>query len=52
VSLRSDVVGIQHYNGMVGPGEKVMLQRDPQNPYDANAVKVSVEAVLLSYERQ
>ncbi|EJT45195.1 hypothetical protein A1Q1_06427 [Trichosporon asahii var. asahii CBS 2479] len=30
----------EHYNGLVGAGEYVMLRRQPQNPYDSNAVQV------------
>lgn len=41
IAFRSEVVGIQHYNGLVGAGEYVMLRRQPQNPYDSNAVQVS-----------
>ncbi|THV02370.1 hypothetical protein K435DRAFT_963104 [Dendrothele bispora CBS 962.96] len=33
-SMRTDVVGLQYYKGMVGPGEEVLLIREPQNPYD------------------
>lgn len=38
--MRTDVVGIQYYEGMVGYGEYVMLRRQPENQYDANAVQV------------
>lgn len=38
--MRTDVVGIQHYAGLVGAGEFVVLRRQPNNPYDANAVQV------------
>lgn len=40
IAFRSEVVGIQHYNGLVGAGEYVMLRRQPENPYDGNAVQV------------
>lgn len=40
VTMLSDVVGIQYYKGLVGRGECVMLRRQPQNEYDANAVEV------------
>eukprot|EP00290_Baffinella_frigidus_P054014 CAMPEP_0180348846 /NCGR_PEP_ID=MMETSP0989-20121125/5151_1 /TAXON_ID=697907 /ORGANISM="non described non described, Strain CCMP2293" /LENGTH=456 /DNA_ID=CAMNT_0022338125 /DNA_START=151 /DNA_END=1517 /DNA_ORIENTATION=+ len=33
-------VGIQHYNGVLHAGEFAILEREPTNPYDANAVKV------------
>lgn len=47
VAMKTDVVGIQHYSGLVAPKEKVMLQRDPFNPYDSNAVKVHFPAVKI-----
>ncbi|KAK1224593.1 hypothetical protein PQX77_012488 [Marasmius sp. AFHP31] len=36
----SKVVGIQYYHGLVGPGEEVVLQREPTNRYDGNAIRV------------
>ncbi|KAG2015673.1 DNA repair protein RAD5, variant 2 [Coprinopsis cinerea AmutBmut pab1-1] len=36
----TNVVGIQYYKGLVGPGEQVMLVREPHNKYDANAIQV------------
>lgn len=38
--LTSEVVGIRHYRGLVGPGEEVLLIREPTNPYDRNAIQV------------
>lgn len=35
------MVGVQYYHGLVGKGEYVMLHRQPNNQYDANAVQVS-----------
>ncbi|ORY32870.1 SNF2 family N-terminal domain-domain-containing protein [Naematelia encephala] len=40
VTMRTDVVGVQYYTGMVGRGEYVMLERQPDNQYDSNAVRV------------
>ncbi|KAJ6594021.1 SNF2 family N-terminal domain-containing protein [Mycena capillaripes] len=40
VSMKTDVVGIQYYRGMVGPGEEVRLNREPGNQYDRNAIRV------------
>ncbi|KAF8210396.1 SNF2 family N-terminal domain-containing protein [Mycena galopus ATCC 62051] len=40
ISMTTDVVGIQYYRGMVGPGEQVRLNREPTNQYDRNAIKV------------
>ncbi|TPX65466.1 hypothetical protein SpCBS45565_g05120 [Spizellomyces sp. 'palustris'] len=39
-SYRSSIVGIRYYKGMVGRGESVILEREPLNPYDRNAIKV------------
>ncbi|KAF9024848.1 hypothetical protein BDZ89DRAFT_1068783 [Hymenopellis radicata] len=39
-SMRTNVVGIQYYKGLVGPGEEVILQREPHNAYDRNAIQV------------
>lgn len=39
--MRTDVVGVQYYTGMVGKGEYVMLRRQPDNQYDPYAVQVS-----------
>ncbi|KDR75774.1 hypothetical protein GALMADRAFT_248461 [Galerina marginata CBS 339.88] len=39
-NLATSVVGIQYYKGLVGPGEEVVLVREPQNPYDRNAIQV------------
>jgi hypothetical protein len=48
VTMRTDIVGIQYYRGLVGKGEAVMLKRDPGNPYDANAVKVILLCTIPS----
>ncbi|KAG7446219.1 uncharacterized protein BT62DRAFT_103756 [Guyanagaster necrorhizus] len=39
-TMRTNVVGLQYYPGLVGPGEEVIIQRDLNNAYDANAVRV------------
>ncbi|PFH50907.1 hypothetical protein AMATHDRAFT_3537 [Amanita thiersii Skay4041] len=39
-TFKSSVVGIQYYTGLVGSGEEVLLVREPQNPYDRNAIQV------------
>ncbi|KAF6760296.1 P-loop containing nucleoside triphosphate hydrolase protein [Ephemerocybe angulata] len=36
----TEVVGIRHYRGLVGPGEEVLLVREPHNQYDRNAIQV------------
>ncbi|CDO69292.1 hypothetical protein BN946_scf184976.g11 [Trametes cinnabarina] len=40
VMLKTNVVGVQYYKGLVGPGEEVILQREPHNKYDRNAIQV------------
>ncbi|KAI1470954.1 SNF2 family N-terminal domain-containing protein [Daldinia caldariorum] len=39
-TLDNKIVGIRYYNGVVNPGEKVLLRREPGNPYDKNAIRV------------
>uniref|UniRef100_A0A8C5F7T1 Helicase-like transcription factor n=1 Tax=Gadus morhua TaxID=8049 RepID=A0A8C5F7T1_GADMO len=39
--LQGSVVGIRYYTGVVNPGEMVALVRQPNNPYDRNAVMVT-----------
>ncbi|KAL5485063.1 ARC19 [Sanghuangporus weigelae] len=38
--LETQVVGVQYYAGMVGPGEEVRLERQPHNQYDRWAIRV------------
>ncbi|CAJ1074379.1 helicase-like transcription factor isoform X1 [Xyrichtys novacula] len=40
-SLQGTVVGLRYYTGVVNRGEMVGLVREPQNPYDRNAVMVA-----------
>ncbi|GJE94457.1 SNF2 family N-terminal domain-containing protein [Phanerochaete sordida] len=40
VMYKTNIVGVQYYKGMVGPGEEVRLLREPHNQYDRNAIKV------------
>lgn len=40
LGLGSKVVGVQHYDGVVSDRESVVLQRQPRNPYDSNAIQV------------
>nr|XP_014351208.1 PREDICTED: helicase-like transcription factor [Latimeria chalumnae] len=40
-ALRGNVVGLRYYTGVVNNNEMVALQREPNNPYDRNAVKVN-----------
>uniref|UniRef100_A0A673CFP0 Helicase-like transcription factor n=1 Tax=Sphaeramia orbicularis TaxID=375764 RepID=A0A673CFP0_9TELE len=39
--LQGTVVGLRYYTGVVNQGEMVGLVREPQNPYDRNAVMVA-----------
>ncbi|KAM9708224.1 helicase-like transcription factor [Menidia menidia] len=39
--LRGTVVGLRYYTGVVNRGEMVGLVREPNNPYDRNAVMVA-----------
>nr|XP_020013924.1 helicase-like transcription factor [Castor canadensis] len=40
-TLRGHVVGLRYYTGVVNNNEMVALQREPNNPYDKNAIKVN-----------
>ncbi|XP_030431203.1 helicase-like transcription factor isoform X2 [Gopherus evgoodei] len=40
-TLRGNVVGLRYYTGVVNNNEMVALQREPNNRYDKNAVKVN-----------
>ncbi|KAJ3989960.1 SNF2 family N-terminal domain-containing protein [Lentinula detonsa] len=40
VSMKAQVVGLQYYKGLVGPGEEVILVREPNNVHDRNAIRV------------
>ncbi|XP_058603407.1 helicase-like transcription factor isoform X2 [Onychostoma macrolepis] len=40
-SIQGTVVGLRYYTGKVSRGEMVSLVRQPQNPYDQNAVMVT-----------
>lgn len=33
-------MGVQYYTGHATPGEHVIVRREPQNPYDPNALRV------------
>ena len=38
--LDTKIVGVQYYTGHATPGEHVIVRREPQNPYDTNALRV------------
>ena len=54
VVQRSPLAGFRHYNGGevlrdLKPGDRRELVREPDNPYDANAVRVEWRGVKLGY---
>lgn len=38
--LHTRIVGVRYYNGHATIGEHVVLKREPNNPYDSNAIRV------------
>lgn len=38
--LATKIVGVRYYSGVATVGEMVVLQREPHNPYDSNAIQV------------
>ena len=40
-TIDGKLVGIQYYNGYASPGERVMAAREPSNPYDRNAIRIT-----------
>lgn len=54
VVQRSPLAGYRHYGGHavfrdMRPGDRLELVREPDNPYDANAVRVEWRGVMLGY---
>lgn len=54
VMQRSPLAGFRHYDGRevwreMKPGDRLQLVREPDNPYDANAVRVEWRGVKLGY---
>ena len=39
-SISTKIVGIQYYDGEAKPGEEIHFERDPDNQYDSNAIRV------------
>ncbi|KAI1334782.1 RAD5-like protein [Xylariaceae sp. FL0016] len=39
-TLDGKIVGVRYYNGIATPGESIICQREPDNQYDRNAVRV------------
>ncbi|KAJ9148860.1 SNF2 family domain-containing protein [Pleurostoma richardsiae] len=39
-TLDNKIVGCRYYDGIVSPGEVVLLRREPSNQYDRNAIRV------------
>lgn len=57
VVQRSPLAGFRHYEGheawpALRPGERLALVREPDNPYDANAVRVEWRGRKLGYVPQ
>ncbi len=40
-AIDGKIVGIRYYDGYATIGEQVMVKREPQNPYDSNAIRVN-----------
>ncbi|KAL8696081.1 MAG: hypothetical protein Q9201_007834 [Fulgogasparrea decipioides] len=40
-TLRTKIVGVRYYTGYATIGEYVSVRREPSNPYDGNAIRVS-----------
>lgn len=38
--MPTKIVGVRFYNGLATTGERVLLVREPTNPYDRNAIQV------------
>jgi len=38
--MPTKIVGVRFYNGQATIGERVLLVREPNNPYDRNAIQV------------
>ncbi len=54
VVQRSPLAGFRHYEApetwrSMAVGERLQLVREPDNPYDANAVRVEWRGVMLGY---
>lgn len=40
-AIDGKIVGIRYYDGYATVGEQVMVQREPGNPYDSNAIRIN-----------
>jgi len=40
-SIDGKIVGIRYYDGYANVNEQVMVQREPGNPYDRNAIRIN-----------
>lgn len=54
VVQRSPLAGFRHYDGAafwseLKAGDRLQLVREPENPYDANAVRVEWRGLMLGY---
>lgn len=39
----------QHKSIAIAPGDELTLQPEPENPYDANAIKILLRGAMLGY---
>ena len=39
--IESEIVGMQHHNAKIDPGEQINLEREPKNTHDRRAIKVA-----------
>ncbi|KAK4964870.1 hypothetical protein LTR66_012223 [Elasticomyces elasticus] len=39
-TLDTKIVGVRYYEGYATPGEHIMVRREPENPYDSNAIRI------------
>lgn len=37
---KTKIVGVQYYRGYASPGEQILVKREPNNPYDRNAIRI------------
>jgi SWI/SNF-related matrix-associated actin-dependent regulator of chromatin subfamily A3 len=47
-SLDTKIVGVRFYTGFATVGERITIKREPSNPYDSNASKLSKERFCKS----
>jgi len=40
-AIDAKIVGVRYYSGYASMNEKVMVKREPGNPYDSNAIRIN-----------